>query len=63
MLDPFRFRTSLTILLVAGFVGLATGCNSNDDYHGGSGFITQAVAVGDLNRSGGFGHLTPNALF
>ncbi|MBK8792973.1 MAG: VCBS repeat-containing protein [Holophaga sp.] len=63
MLDPFHFRTSLTILLVAGFVGLATGCNSNDDYHGGSGFVTQAVAVGDLNGSGGLDILTANAVY
>lgn len=63
MLDPFRFRTTLTILLTAGFVGLATGCNSSDDSDGVSGFVTQAVAVGDLNGSGGLDILTANAVY
>jgi len=64
MSNPSRFRVSLAVLFSAGFLALATGCCTSDDScEGGSGFITQAVTVADLNGSGGLDILTANAVF
>ena len=64
MFEPFRFRSSLTVFLTASFLGLGTACHtSDDDFHGSSGFITQAVVVTDLNGAGGLDILTANAVY
>lgn len=56
-------RNRCLFLALATCVGLATGCHSNSDDHGGSGYITQAVAVADLDGNGGMDVLSANASY
>ncbi|MCE1229354.1 MAG: VCBS repeat-containing protein, partial [Firmicutes bacterium] len=55
MIHPLRLA-----LLPASALVLALGCHSDSDYQGGNGFVTQAVAVADLDGTGGLDVLSVN---
>ena len=63
MSEPMRFPSTLCLLLSAGLLCLVSGCTTDDSHPGGSGFLTQAVAVADLDGAGGLDILTANAVF